>query len=45
MGVDGDESVVILNVSLVEFVGYDVSLELVSSLTCGVGIVDDIQCM
>ena len=44
MGVDGDESVVILNVSLVEFVGYDVSMELVSSLT-GVGIVDDIQCM
>ena len=44
MGVDGDESVVILNVSLVEFVGYDVSLELVLSLT-GVGIVDDIQCM
>ena len=44
MGVDGDESVVILNVSLVEFVGYDVSMELVLSLT-GVGIVDDIQCM
>ena len=44
MGVVGDESVVILNVSLVEFVGYDVSMELVLSLT-GVGIVDDIQCM
>ena len=40
MGVVGDKSVVILNVSLVEFVGYDVSLELVLSLT-GVGIVDD----
>ena len=40
-GVDGDESVVILNVSSMEFVGYGTNVSLGLSLTCGVGIVDD----